>query len=213
MNQNIVIVSFLVIGFAFVVPLGIALVLTTRKAWTPDRKAALTVSLLLALLASPLLNIAVTHLPGFLSLAIVVLPLVGLVAFTLRCRTTYIPRHKVALIGSFTVALALNPWFQVLFLGPILEPLDDRLNYAFRDHVAQLDIVGKTPEDILALVGKPGSDWTDTPQMLDGKGNVTWTGETYRAWEYHQLPLYWFGSKFQIFFKDGRVSNWEANDD
>ena len=106
------------------------------------------------------------------------------------------------------VALA-NPYHQPIFL----ESLDSYVNYRWRDKAEQLGIVGKTPEEIRTLFGKPSRQWTETPRILDATGKETWRGETYTGWDYHCLPLYWMGSKFQVFFVDGKVRNFEANDD
>ena len=76
-----------------------------------------------------------------------------------------------------------------------------------------MGIVGKTPDEIRHLFGKPSYERTVTPRMIDRSGKVTWQGETYTGWDYHVLPFYWMGSKFQVFFVDGKVSNFEANDD
>lgn len=118
-------------------------------------------------------------------------------------------RHKRYLrLLSLAVVLA-NPFHQPIFL----ESLDTRLNYRWRDRAEQLKIVGKTSEEVRDLLGKPSYEWRETPKTLDSAGKVTWQGETYTGWDYHVLPFYWMGSKFQIFFVDGKVRNFEANDD
>ena len=107
------------------------------------------------------------------------------------------------------VLVAANPLQQPIFL----EPLDSYVNYRWRDRSEQLKIAGKTPDEIRNLFGSPSYVWTETPKTLDSAGKVTWQGETYTGWDYHVMPFYWIGSKFQIIFVDGKVKNIEANDD
>ena len=49
--------------------------------------------------------------------------------------------------------------------------------------------------------------------MIGRSGKVIWQGVAYTGWNYHVLPFYWMGSKFEVFFVDGKVSSFEANDD
>ncbi len=110
----------------------------------------------------------------------------------------------------FWIVLALaNPIHQPIFL----ESLDTYANDRWRDKVVGLNIIGKTPDEIRHLLGKPSYEWTSTPRMLDRNDNITWEGETYTGWDYHVLPFYWLGSKGQVFFKHGKVTSFEANDD
>lgn len=102
-----------------------------------------------------------------------------------------------------------NPLQQPIFL----ESLDTHMNYRMRDKAEQLQIIGKTPEEVRQLLGKTYEYGPSTPRTIDRKGKVTWEGETYRTWEYQPLPFYWLGSRFQVFFVDGKVRNFEANDD
>ena len=102
-----------------------------------------------------------------------------------------------------------NPLHQPIFL----ESLDTHINYRWRDKAEQMEIVGRTPDEIRRLLGKPSYEWTESPRTIDRSGKVTWQGETYTGWDYHVLPFYWLGSKFQVFFVDGKVRNFEANDD
>lgn len=118
-------------------------------------------------------------------------------------------REKRLLRVICLVAPLANPLHQPIFL----ESLDTRMNYRWRDKAEQMGIVGKTSDEILYLLGKPSYEWTETPRMIDRSGNVTWQGETVTGWDYHVMPFYWLGSKFQVFFVDGKVRNFEANDD
>jgi len=107
------------------------------------------------------------------------------------------------------VIVLVNPFQQPIFL----ESLDTYVNNQWGERAAHLKIVGKTPNEIQRLFGNPTCEWTETPRTLDRAGKVTWQGETYTGWDYHVLPFYWMGSKFQVFFVDGKVKNFEANDD
>jgi hypothetical protein len=49
--------------------------------------------------------------------------------------------------------------------------------------------------------------------MIGRSGKVIWQGVAYTGWNYHVLPFYWMGSKFEVFFVDSKVSSFEANDD
>ena len=118
-------------------------------------------------------------------------------------------REKRLLRVICPVVVLANPLHQPIFL----ESLDTHMNYRWRDRAEQMGIVGKTPDEIRHLFGKPSYERTVTPRMIDRSGKVTWQGETYTGWDYHVLPFYWMGSKFQVFFVDGKVSNFEANDD
>lgn len=102
-----------------------------------------------------------------------------------------------------------NPIHQPIFL----ESLDTHVNNRWRDKAEQLGVVGKTPNEVRQLLGKPSYEWTETPRVLDATGKTIWRGETYTGWDYHVLPFYWMGSKCQVFFVDGKVRNFEANDD
>lgn len=99
------------------------------------------------------------------------------------------------------VIVFLNPVQQSIFL----EKFDTYMNYRWRDKAIQLKIIGDTPEEIVQIFGRPHISWPGTPIRIDRSGKD--------RWDYHVLPYYWFGSKFQVFFKDGRVAGYEANDD
>ena len=118
-------------------------------------------------------------------------------------------RHKKYLHLLWIVLAMANPIHQSIFL----ESLDTYTNNRWRARVIELDIIGKTPDEIRHLLGKPSYEWTETPRMEDRAGNITWQGETYTGWDYHILPFYWLGSNGQVFFKHGKVTYFEANDD
>ncbi len=118
-------------------------------------------------------------------------------------------REKRLLRVICLVVVFANPLHQPIFL----ESLDTHMNYRWRDRAEQMGIVGKTPDEIRHLLGKPSYEWTETPRTIDRSGKVTWQGEACTGWDYHVLPFYWMGSKFQVFFVDGKVRNFEANDD
>ncbi len=107
------------------------------------------------------------------------------------------------------LVVMVNPLQQPVFL----ESLDTYLNYQWRNRAKAQQIIGKTPVEIVALYGKPIREWSEAPKVVDRDGMVTWQGEKYTGWEYQPLPFYWCGSRFQIFFVNGKVENFEANDD
>ena len=115
--------------------------------------------------------------------------------------------HYLALLCPLVVLA--NPIQQPIFL----ESIDTHMNYRWRDKAEQLQIIGKTPEQVRQLLGKAHESAPSTPRTIDRDGNVTWQGETYTTWEYQPLPVYWLGSRFQVFFKNGKASSFEANDD
>ena len=97
----------------------------------------------------------------------------------------------------------------------IMEPMDGYLNYRFRDRAIAAGLVkGMTPEQVKTILGAP--DWTEShsaPSIQDAQGHVEWRGEPYDRWCYKPLPIYWVGSKFEVFFEHGVVTGFEANDD
>jgi hypothetical protein len=94
-----------------------------------------------------------------------------------------------------------------------LESLDTYYNYRMRDKAEAQHIVGKTPAEVTQMLGRPIREWTESPKVIDRSGKVTWEGKTYTGWEYQPLPYYWCGSRFQVFFVNGKVDGFEANDD
>ena len=107
------------------------------------------------------------------------------------------------------IVVLANPLQQPIFF----ESLDTRMNYLMRDKAEELQIIGKTPEQVRQLLGKANEYGPNTPKIIDPDGKVTWEDDTYITWEYQPLPFYWLGSRFQVFFVDGKVRNYEANDD
>ena len=128
----------------------------------------------------------------------------GAIVLALRAVRT---RRYIGLLCP--VLVFLNPFQQPVFF----ESLDTHYNYQMRDKAEALHIIGKTPSEVRALLGRPIRKWSESPRVLDGDGKVTWQGEPYTGWEYQPLPFYWFGSRFQVFFVNGKVRNFEANDD
>jgi hypothetical protein len=88
----------------------------------------------------------------------------------------------------------LHPLLQPVFL----ERLDTELNYRWRDEVVTQHLVGKSEGDVVGALGRP------TGARPYGTGKL---------WEYKPLPFYWFGSCGQLFFVNGRVQAYDANDD
>jgi hypothetical protein len=76
-----------------------------------------------------------------------------------------------------------------------------------------MNIIGKTPDQIREIFGSAEEVGPYTSRKVDQLGNVTWQGETYTQMNFQPLPFYWLGSNFQVFFVDGYVKNFEANDD
>ncbi len=95
---------------------------------------------------------------------------------------------------AFLLSLLMNPVVQ-LFL---LEPLDNLRGDTFRRRASEAGIIGMDQEQVRALFDEP-----------DKRGEC----KDVTTWEYKQLPGYWFGSNFQIFFRSGRVYGTEPNDD
>jgi len=109
-------------------------------------------------------------------------------------------RRNLLIVGLFCISLAFNPLVQAF----ILEPLDTKRNYDYAKRAQHAALLGKNPSQVEAIFGNPEYTWTQSPS----------SGETgYICWEYKPLPGYWLGSHFQIFFVNGKVRNFEANDD
>jgi hypothetical protein len=95
----------------------------------------------------------------------------------------------------------------------LLEGLDRRRGRELDQLARDVGIVGMRPQAVRALLGKPAAVWRDYPRIEDATGRIVREFHPYTAWEYKQLPGYWIGSHFQVFFREGAVSNVEANDD
>lgn len=103
--------------------------------------------------------------------------------------------HKVK---TWTVVMVLallwNPFAQAI----ILEPLDSMWGVAMSNRASAAGIIGMDETQVRSLLGEPSK--------VRYYSNVL-------TWEYKQIPGYWFGSYFQVFFRSGVVYGIEANDD
>lgn len=97
--------------------------------------------------------------------------------------------------GIFVLTLLVNPFSQYF----LFERFDNMRGRALAERARAAGIVGMDREQVRALLGEPS-------QTKDYG-----TGEP--QWNYKQIPGYWFGSNFQVFFKSGIVYGIEANDD
>ena len=113
------------------------------------------------------------------------------VALASAIALTVLAKGRERLVAFLSLVLsAAHPLQQPIFL----EDLDTYLNDRLRDRAEGCQIVGKSREDLLRIFGTPSSTRANT-------------------WEYQPLPLYWMGSRFQVFFENGVVRGFEANDD
>ena len=92
------------------------------------------------------------------------------------------------------VIVLLHPLLQPVFL----ENLDTYLNRQWRASAEAAGLAGMTESEVRATIGEPASTHPF------GAGAL---------WVYDPLPVYWFGSSCQVFFKDGHVTYFEANND
>lgn len=96
----------------------------------------------------------------------------------------------------FLLALLTNPISQYL----LLEPFDNRRGSELAQHAHESRLIGSTQSRVRAFLGEPSRIKEYTPDRF--------------TWEYKQLPGYWFGSHFQVFFgATGLVEGFETNDD
>ena len=151
--------------------------------------------------------------PALFGFALTLIVALLLVTPLFRRWRSSLTRTRIGILISLVVAiLILCPFSQPL----IFEPLDRPLNDRFRDRAGAAGLtMGMTNEEVKAILGKPDSESSHpAPYITDAHGHETWRGESYEEWDYKPLPLYWMGSKFQVFFDTlGRVSGFEANDD
>ncbi len=84
------------------------------------------------------------------------------------------------------VLVLLHPFLQPVFLGPV----ETRLRHRWFTRAQTLELVGKTPEEVISLLGNPR-------RVSRGQGS--------EIWRYTYLPGYWFGSSAKILFSQGRV--------
>ena len=101
------------------------------------------------------------------------------------------------------IALLINPFSQMLFLGP----LDDRLNSAYLRKANAIQLIGKTPSEVEAAFGKAERVSTHAPFVYNGE-----TIPGHVLWEYKPLPWFWMGYRFQVSFRNGVVSSFEGFD-
>lgn len=92
------------------------------------------------------------------------------------------------------LAILWNPIGQAF----MLEPLDNMRGAALNKQSHMAGIIGMDEDRVRALFGEPS-------RVLVYPGVTTW--------EYKQIPGYWLGSYFQVFFKSGAVYGVEPNDD
>ncbi|MBK7944432.1 MAG: hypothetical protein IPJ85_03560 [Flavobacteriales bacterium] len=99
-----------------------------------------------------------------------------------------------------------NPVPSALLANPtsgqylLLEPFDNRRGSELAQHAHESRLIGSTQSRVRAFLGEPSRIKEYAPGAL--------------TWEYKQLPGYWFGSHFQVFFgTTGLVEGFEANDD
>ena len=133
------------------------------------------------------------------------LPIVSIVVVISRVKKVGLSSWRNLGPLSFLIfTLLVNPVAQVF----IFERLDTERNNSYAETARRVGIIGKTPAQIISLFGKPEGISSYGPFEQDGK----WM-KGYTCWEYKPLPGYWLGSHFQVFFTDGIVSSFEANDD
>jgi hypothetical protein len=124
-------------------------------------------------------------------------PLVALVFLSISLwqlhRSGYNPIKFWGLI--FILTLLINPFSQVF----LLEHLDSMRGRALADRAQAAGIIGMDRDQVRALLGEP----SETPDYGTGEPQ----------WNYKQMPGYWFGSNFQVFFRSNIVHSIEANDD
>jgi hypothetical protein len=130
-------------------------------------------------------------------LALIVAPLgagVSAVLALRKHRRLWTPSVMASLAGIF-VAILMNPISQVL----VLEGFDTARGAELARKAQAAGLVGLGMDKVVKLYGSPLGGAEYSP------GTMTW--------EYKQLPGYWMGSHFQIFFKSGKVVGFEPNDD
>lgn len=120
-------------------------------------------------------------------------------ALVFLCATLWFQHPKAfragkiwALIGL--AALPVNPISQI----PLFEWMDNLRGSSMAQRARTAGMIGMDPDQVRELMGEPS--------------NVGYYNETL-TWEYKQIPFYWLGSNFQVFFRAGVVHNVEANDD
>ena len=125
-----------------------------------------------------------------------VAPVVAVALFVLSLRRRSRTRRRIAWCAAFLVAtVAVNPIAQFFFL----EPFDAHRGHVLASEASNSGLVGMNAEQARAMLGTP-----DSVHHFE-------SGTT--LWAYKQVPGYWLGSSFQVFFRDNAVTGFEANDD
>ena len=125
------------------------------------------------------------------------LPIV--VALVFLCSARWERRPNTSLSGKIwpviaVAGLLVNPFSQAF----LLEGMDNLRGRSMANQAHAEGIIGMKEYQVQELMGEPSRVW---------QYNATLT------WEYKQIPGYWFGSYFQVFFSGGVVYGVEANDD
>ncbi|MBK9514232.1 MAG: hypothetical protein IPO05_11560 [Flavobacteriales bacterium] len=128
---------------------------------------------------------------------LVVLPIVPLLFLVkaLRDRTCRGAGPVRLWVGILVVFVLVDPVTQVF----LLEPVDNRRGAAMARMTHAAGIIGMDHTQVRELLGEP-------TRVHHYQGYEP-------TWEYKQVPGYWSGSHFQVFFTDGRVHGVEPNDD
>jgi hypothetical protein len=148
----------------------------------------------------------------------------NVVAFALALAAPFIPALAATVLArrlgfrSRALWLAIVLLLASIVMHPLVQPFfleswDTRANHELGNRFRASDLLGKSGSDVEAIFGKPDGVWSETPRILNAKGAVTWQGEATTAWEYQPLRFYWLGSRLQVVFRNGVVSNFEVNDD
>jgi len=136
-------------------------------------------------------------LRDFLLMACLVAPAFFAVALAVLClrKRSRQARRVFPLVAAGLLSVAFNPIAQFFFL----EPLDERCGNAMAEQARDADLLGKTQSAVVAALGTPDCEYSRAPDR--------------RTWEYKQVPGYWVGSHFKVFFQDGTVHFFDPNND
>jgi hypothetical protein len=147
----------------------------------------------------------IKNLEGVAFLIALILPLVPVVFLIVKIRQSSLKSKNVlAFLVLFFLTLLINPYGQYL----LLEGWDTSRNYSYALKANNIHIIGKTPSQVKEIFGEPERTWRQETFTYNGKQI-----QECICWEYKPLPGYWLGGHFQVFFTDGVVSSFEANDD
>jgi hypothetical protein len=116
-------------------------------------------------------------------------------------------------LGMPLAVLIANPFLQVF----LFEPFDDTANLKLGEFARQSALVGMSPEEVTALLGRPDEvHHVGASFIQHTDGSLTPVGEPCIEWDYQPIGWYWFGSKLQVFFSDAKrpvVTSIDPNDD